>query len=403
MPRKMVQHYPVLVAAQRCSQSAYDVVKPDGTIYRIFTYIGNNDLYWTKSSDGGFSWTDPVIILAGTMDCFAIWYDRWSGIDADQIHIAYMESATDDVWYRNLNAATDALGTQIAVLAITSAVPGANQAISIVRARGGNIYVAFDTDGGTETGFYRATSIGGAFTARSNVNEASSTDYYLLAPGFGADNQDVICIFWDRSATEISRKCYDDSGDSWATIAEASIATGMTAIAHTTCSPQFALSVDLTNSKVLLVAWTNRDTASATLRFWTIDESAISSPVTIVTSTDDQQCCALSLDTDTSTLFAFYFGKTDGSEVVGTTTGIYYRTSQDAGAAWSAEQVYSSEQANWNWMCACPRQPTRFANPARGNCCRTPSLAVLRDGAVLDVLMNGVFYPPAVNDEGGRI
>lgn len=400
MPRKMVNHYPVLIAAQRCSQSGYDVVKPDGTIYRIFVYAANSDLYWTKSTDGGFSWSDPILILAGTIDGFAVWYDRWSGINADQIHIAYMESATDDVWYRNLDASTDALGTQISVLAITSNIVGANQCVSIVRARGGNIFVAFDTDGGTEKGFYRATSIGGAFSARTDMTEGA--DYFLLVPGFAADNQDIMCIFWDRSASEISVKIHDDSANTWPT--ETSIATGMTSIAHTTSSPQFAVTVDLTNSKLRVIAWTNRDTASATLRCWEVDESAVGSPVTILTSTDDQQCCAISLDTDTNTLFAFYFGKTDGSETVGTATGIYYRTSVDSGATWSAEQIYSSVQANWNWMCTCLRQPTRFADPTRGNSSRIPSLAVMRDSAVLDLLMNGVFYPPAVTGEyGGMI
>lgn len=334
-------------------QSAYPVVRPsNGDIYIFYVDLDSANIHYVKSTDNGFTWSDAIAVATGSNQGLSVWYDRWSGIAADVVHLAYIEAAADDVFYRSLDLATDSLGTETTISTLTSASLATSTCISITRARGGNILCGFDADGGTETGFFRSTDAGATWGSRSNLNEATS-DYYLLAPGFAADNQDIMAIFWDRSADEISRKVYDDSADSWA---ETSIAASMTDVASNVCQPQFGLSPDLSNSRLLVVAWSNADTLNADLRFWTVTEAAITEGTNVVTdSVDDQRMCAIALETDTDDIYVFYGGKSDGSETAGTAIGIYYKLSTDTGTTWGSETALSNLIVNCNVLLAAPR------------------------------------------------
>lgn len=325
-------------ALQKASQSGC-IVKTSSEWY-LFFIANENTLYWSASYNDGFSWSAPVLIKSLTNGAFAIWYERWTpGNTGDLVHLAYFEGTNDDVYYRSFDTASENLGTEVVIFAGATTGALATTCISITCAIGGNLYCAFDIDGGTETGFYRSTDAGASWAARTDVNEATS-DYYRLVPGFAADTQDIMAIYWDRSADEISRKIYDDSANSWA---ESSIAGSMVDISNATCSPQFDVAVDDANNKILLVAWSNRDTANADLRFWTIDESSITEGTNVVlNSGDDQQMCSIGLATDTTTIYVFYGGKSDGSETAGGVLNIYYKTSTDAGATWGSETLLSS-------------------------------------------------------------
>lgn len=339
---------------QEGSQSGYMVKTPGAVVYCFFASQVDNNLYWTKSSDGGFTWTDPVSVkaLGGASSGFAVWYDKWTpGNTGTVIHLAYFEQTGDDVFYRGLDTSGDTLGTETTIFAGASTAAASNTCISLTRAIGGNLYCAFDIDGGTETGFYRSTDAGSTWGSRTDVNEATS-DYYLLAPGYAADTQDIICIYWDRSADEISRKLYDDSANTWG---ETSIAASMTDLSSATADPQFSICVDDANNKILLAAWSNADTLNADLRFWTIDESAITEGTNIVqNSTDDQGMVALALATDATTLYAFYGGKSDGSETFPTAINIYYKTSTDGGTTWGSETVLTTLTKGYDYLMTFP-------------------------------------------------
>lgn len=337
---------------RRGSQFCPPVKVSDSALYTFFTDNDGNDFFYSKSTDGGFTWGEPVVIRTGAVDGVAVWYDKWTPSDTGtKVHLAYIDNGVDDVFYRSLDTSGDSLGTEATIFAGATAVSGVNTCIALTKARGGNLYCAFDIDGGTETGFYRSVDAGANWTSRTDVNEATA-DYYLLAPGFAADNQDIICIYWDRSADEISRKLYDDSANSWG---ESSIATSMADVASSLACPQFALTVSSAASKIYLAAWSNVDTLNADLRFWTIDESAITEGTNIVqNSTDDQGCVALSLATDTTTIYAFYGGKSDGSETIDNTAGIniYYKTSTDAGSTWGSETQLTLLRRDYRWLFA---------------------------------------------------
>jgi hypothetical protein len=333
----------------------YIVQTPAGVLYLIYVDTGS-DLAFKKSLDGGQSWSAATVILTGTIVSLAVWYDRWSSIAAGLIHLAYTDGADGDTKYRTINTeSSDALSTQTIPFAGSSSAAGGH--LSITRAKGGNVYIKTVIDAGAEGGFYRlpnANVPAGAWDAARTVDETIATqDMMMLAPNLtAADTQDIMAVFWDTSANELSRKLYDDSANSWA---EASIATSMTKPTQATAFPCAAIAVDLTNSRIFLVAWSAVDSANADLRCWYITDSAITEVTNVVlNSTDDQGLCAISIDSITGALTVFYAGKSDGSETWPTSMNVYVKGSTDTGSTWGAETKMTWEAADTEWMVTCP-------------------------------------------------
>jgi len=236
----------------------YTVQTPGGVRYQV-GINENGDVFFVKSVDGGLTWSNQTIVLAGTAVTLSIWYDRWSGIAAGLIHCAYTESVGSDTLYRTINTeSADALSTQTTIFAGASSAGGGM--LTIARARGGNVYCRTCIDAGVEGGFLRlpnANVPNGAWDAARTIDEAlATTDQMILLPGWAADNQDMMAIFWDASADEISRKLYDDSLNSWA---ETSIAVSMVDQVATTAFPHFDAAVDIANSRNVVVAWSAVD------------------------------------------------------------------------------------------------------------------------------------------------
>lgn len=317
----------------------YPVQSNSGAWY-VFFVDAFSDLVYMKSTDKGTTWAVPVTVFTGTVTQVAVWFDRWSNISAGLIHLAYTETGGSDILYRSLDTEnSDTLGTQTTIFAGASAV-GSNGALSITRARGGNLYCGGMIDAGAEGVFARSTDVGANWSARTDtLNEAAADDQFILLPGWAADNQDIMAYFWDASADEISRKLYDDSGDSWA---EDSIATSMTDIARSVTGPHFAAAVDITNSRNLLAAWSAVDAANADLRCWTVTESAITEKTNVVlNSTDDQGLCGIGIDTDTQYWYVIYAGISTGGQTWSSSLHLYYKVSTDAGTTWGSETQFS--------------------------------------------------------------
>lgn len=333
----------------------YVVQANNGDIYMIYI-DGGSDVVYRKSTDRGRSWGSFVSVFTGTAVAVAVWYDRWSGISAGLIHIVYQESATDDVLYRTINTeSADALSTQTTIFLGTTTAGGGQ--LSVTRARGGNVYCRTCIDAGAEGGFFRlpnANVPNGAWDAARTINEAlATTDQMILLPGFAADNQDIIGIFWDASADEISRQLYDDSANTWA---ETSIAASMVDTVSTSSFPHFSAFVDLANSRVVVAAWSAVDSANADLRCWTVDETTITEVTNVVlNSTDDQGLCALALDTVNDIWYCFYAGQSDGSETYLTAVNLYYKASNDNGTTWGPETLLTTTTYLMRQLLATPR------------------------------------------------
>jgi hypothetical protein len=320
-------------------------------------YLFSSQTY-RKSTDGGLTWGRHVTYVSGTFIACAVWYDRWSGISGDLIHVAMIESGADDVVYRSIDtASSDALGTQTTIFA--GASTAANGGISITRTRGGNLLCVYNIDGGTEEGCARSTDVGATWGAVTSPTEAAANDKFVLLPGWAADNQDAMLIFHDHSANELSRKLYDDSANTWA---ETSISTGITHPAVTTTFPHVAATVDIDNSQNIVIAWNGVDTANADLKCWTVTESAITACTDVVANgTDDQGLAAIGIDESTGYWWAAYCGKSDGSQTWSSSTKIYCKVSQDGGTTWGAEDERSQVNAEHLGLWCAPRFTGDFA------------------------------------------
>lgn len=311
----------------------YIVQTADGALYCIYP-PGTFGIKYRKSTDGGVTWSSPVTVMTGSRasSAIAVWYDRWSGISAGLIHIAYTENVNDQTLYRSID--TENSDTLSSETVIFSGIAASIGALSIVRARGGNLYCKTMIREGAEGGFFRSTDVGATWASKTDSEALASDDEWILMPGWAADNQDIMMFFWDASADEISRVLYDNSGDSWA---ETSIATSMVDVAGVTF-PHFAGTVDITNSRNLLAAWSAVDTANADLRVWHVTESAITEVTNVITnSTDDQGLCAIGIDTDTEDWYVVYGGASGGAEDFPTGITFYYKKSTDDGSTWGSE------------------------------------------------------------------
>lgn len=331
----------------------HTVQTPTGARYQVIV-DGLSDVSFLKSTDGGLNWQAAVAVRAGTVQNLSIWYDRWSGIAAGLIHCAYTDN-NHITYYRSIDTEnSDALGTETTIFSGVSAV-GTGSMLSITRARGGNLYCKTMIDAGAEGGFYRSTDVGATWGARTDIEALATSDQCILLPGFAADDQDIIGIFWDASANEISRVLYDDSGDVWAETSIVSAADN----AASSGFPHFAAAVDLPNSQIVLLAWNAIDSANADLLCYTITESAITAKTDVVTnSTDDQALAAIGIATDTGYWYAFYCGKSDGSETFNTVLNVYMKVSKDSGTTWGAETLVSNAANTPKsifWLATMPR------------------------------------------------
>ena len=314
----------------------YIIETPLGVNYKIFINGANSDPSYSKSLDGGMTWDTPVALKSCTCTQIAVWYDRWSGIDADLIHVVYTDSGADDTFYRSINAASsDSLSTEYTVFAGGTTANGG--ALSISRMRGGNLIVVGSIDAATEIFSRKSTDVGVNWSDIAAGYESSGTaDLCIVMPGWGADNQDAMMFYYDRSATEISVKYYDDSADSWS---ETSIATtislpdysALTTLGHMNAA------VDSTNSQNLLVFWTAVDAANADLRCFKVTQSAQTETASnvVLNSTDDQGFCGISVNG--TNWYVIYAGLSNGSQTYNAPLKLYYKLSTDGGANWGTE------------------------------------------------------------------
>jgi len=336
MPQRLsfFSHSSGLGTTNYCSR--YPVKTNTGEKY-VVGLDENSDVFFRKYTPGS-GWGHRVFLATVNSTSVAVWYDRWSGLSTDLIHVVYGQNTGDhDIKHRSIDTAnSDALSAETVVFNGVSGSSGGG--LSIARARGGNLLVWGAIDNGIEGGVFKSTDAGATWSTVT-INEAlANTDQAIMLPGWAADNQDMQLHFWDASANEISLQKYDDSADAWA---ETSIAGSMNDAAAniTNGMPHFAAAVDIANSRNVLVAWSAVDAANADLRCWTVTESAITEVTNVVlNSADDQGLAAIAIDSVNSGHWTvFYAGKSDGSETWHSAVNLYCKETYDSGTTWGAE------------------------------------------------------------------
>ena len=310
----------------------------DETTAYVIYIDSASDMVYQKTTDGGANWAAPVVIKAGTLRKASIWFDKWTpGDSGTKIHIAYMDAATHDVFYRTLDVSGDSLGTERTVFAGASfgLTTWLSSVIDITKARSGYLYIGFWGDTAGEFGFYRSVDAGVNWTSRAQLADGNEVDFILLMPGNEADTNDIWCFYWDRSASEVSLKIYDNSGNSWS---ETAIANGtLTNDAGGSFYPMSAAPRHSDNH-VILAYWNLYQSASADLKVWDIGGSGdMTAKTDVLTNQDEAANVTVFINQQADDIYIAYIRGTQLTNLV----DVYWQKSADGGGSWGGEQAYS--------------------------------------------------------------
>lgn len=311
------------------------VVATSATVIYVFGLDSTQDFGYWKSTDGGGTWAAHVVLQNGTHTGAAIWHDQWTrGDTGTKIHCVWANDDDHTLHYRSLDTATDTLGTDETVYTGTDVVSPVRS--SITKARGGNLYIAFDyrDAGNADQGFYRSTDGGDNWTARTAIQDATDqADWYILFPGEYADSQDIDAAYLDVDADELTVKTYDDSANSWAESSALATVVESGAVASF-----MSVAMRDADGSAFIAVWNAHDLATADLLCFRWKAGSFTQLTNIITDADD--CAGVTLCIDPmGRLFAAYLGKSDGSETLGTSVGVYYKVSGDWGVTWGTEQT----------------------------------------------------------------
>lgn len=315
------------------------------------------DFKYTKTTDGGQTWGDPVVVvLIGTVVAAGVWYDQWTpGDDSGTlIYMWYFDTTNDDVFFRTLDTNGDTLGTQRVVFAGATFTDGPGRFVNGAKMKGGNLLCAFDCDSGDETGFYRSTDGGVNWTARTNPYEVagSPTDLVLVAPaGTTADTNDAWLGYMDGSASEVTIKEYDDSGNSFTEGPDSTIVVANTT--DGTYQYPFSFTISKTTGYGYLAKNREYDTANGDFHVYevrAIGAGNIELKAFVADNVDDCYYSGLFIDLLTDDLYAVYIGKNDGTEDLGVATHVYYRKSTNHGDSWGSPVQYSGGLGDWRQL-----------------------------------------------------
>lgn len=329
-----------LYPGSHCS-SNYVVEDTDGELYLVISKYVNNDVYYTKSTDYGYTWSEATLIHTTTnYNNISVWYDRWSQLNSDTLRIFWNNGV--DLFYSELNLSNDNLGSVITVLDSTGGSSGNYGGIGIINSRSGNILLAQGWTQNSGAGIFgKISTNGGATWSSANVLYESGTsgfDKFGLLPGYD-NSDDFIAIYLDQSAGEISKKIYDYSAGTWS---ETSIATGLTISANSGLA--LGLATDTVNNQNLVSFLSGPTSTTGDLLFWKFSESSTTQLTDVITNIGTASCITnfsrISIDNNTNYWYVSYGGRA-GTNNNPNVDGIRYKYSTNGGSTWSSEQTYT--------------------------------------------------------------
>ena len=309
------------------------------------------DLKYKKTTDGGATWGSAINIRTGRVVDFDCWADWQTAGDAGtKIHIAYLDTDTDDVRYVYLDTSNDTIGGDDLI----EACQGSGELdlsygtiyhwLSITKTRGGNLAVVLrytDSLAALFYGFYTSPD-GDTWTSENTLWEAAK-DYVLLFPSNEADNQDIWAIFWDIDANEISLKTYDDSGNSWS---EQLISASMADTSY----KQMGGAIRLSDGHLIFAAWSEYSAATADLMVWDINGAgSITAKTNVITDTNEYFLASVFINQVNGDIYVAYAGGTDTTTLV----AVFYQKSVDGGANWGGQTALQADvEDDEKWISA---------------------------------------------------
>jgi len=320
-----------------------------------FFYIDSGGTFvYSKTTDGGATWGAAVTINSATTQiAFDVWYDQWTPGDSGQlIHCWYFDVTNDKVFWRSLDTASDTLGTERTAFTGVSAIAAVNAYISGTKTTTGYLYVAANIDSSQENYFGRSTDGGTTWSASLSATfTGNNPNRCILFPASGTgDGNDIWAIFWASTTPAVIMQMWDSSAA--AAVLSTSMFTTSAVGTDLTWQNPWSGSIRKSDGALIGVICTERDTVTADMRVFQVTGPIVASSQTnitqltnITTDIDDNYHPAVFIDQNTNNIYVAYNGKRDGSEVLGTTTKIYYTKSTDGGSTWSSGDTAYQEGA----------------------------------------------------------
>lgn len=291
----------------------------------------------SRTTNGGTNWSSSDI-ESGTARKITAWFDQETpGDEGTLVHVAWLDSTLGEARYCTVNVDDGTIGTVRTIISgLTVGTAEVLNRISITKTVGGNLLVALETQ--TEIECLRSVDGGINWTDRADPYEtATEEDWLLLYPANTADDNDVAGIFWDRSASEISIKMYDDSANTWT---ETSISTGMEAdLSYINMDA----SVRHSDNHILLVAHSDYDSSGDDLTTWDLTVDSIASPIVtaktnIFTNQAESAQVGLIINQQNDDV---YVGYLRGDGFWFNVVNLIYHKSTNGMTNWGSEQAYS--------------------------------------------------------------
>ncbi|KKK53947.1 hypothetical protein LCGC14_3089670, partial [marine sediment metagenome] len=221
--------------------------------------------------------------------------------------------------------------------ASASGIGWQNGGISIVKARGGNIYVGGWIDNNGENGFFRATdSPATSFTARTDTGfiEGIEVDRIMFLAGNEADSNDIWSIYQDVSANEMTLKVYDNSANTWN---ESSV---IDSIDETSIFFGFDSMDRHSDGHAILVLWNEQRSATGDLAVHDITNiTTFSEKTDVVSNSDVFGIVGLLINQQNDDLYVDYNDGLNPGQIV-------YQKSTDGGGSWDGELAMSVTEDN---------------------------------------------------------
>lgn len=304
----------------------------------------NGRCAYRKTTDGGTSWTTSDVQVDAQTDCvgISVWFDQWTPGDLGTIiHIATIDSGTDNTWYNHLDTSTDTL--LLGSSPVDTSSPsgqggtfsaGANK-VGITKGTDGTIYSSI-TDGSdsfvVECSSTCQTGANWTETGTSPLDTSPDPTILLPLPGgeillinrdISNSREDIRAKIWNNSAWPGSWTLIDSNAPD-----NTAYDVGMSAMYD-----------EATDAVYLAYIAENSSFAGADhdLRVSKYSSGSWSIPSDIITDdTRGLTSVSLGIDENTADVFVAYSARTTIND--SSTANVYWASSTAAMSAWGAEQ-----------------------------------------------------------------
>jgi hypothetical protein len=164
-------------------------------------------------------------------------------------------------------------------------------------------------------------------------------------------------LYDDDSATQLTVKTYDDSANS---LSESAALTFDNNATDFTGQYGFSGSIRHSDGHLIFAFFNAYDAAGEDFLCYDWDGTTATALTALTTDIDDMYYPSVYLNQDQPDwIYIAYVGKSDGSETIGTTAGVYYALSKDRGLTWTKDIAYSTSVTDYRQTWA-PLNGERF-------------------------------------------